>query len=156
MSKILATVAALAVTAMLAWPGAAGAAERRADGLRTNDAAMTDVSAQRYYRRGVVGRRALWRPRYGYGLRRAAWGPRYGYGLRRGYWGGYGLRRAYWGGYGVRRAIWGPGYGYGYAPYAYPAAVVVAPAYGYYPYYRPWRPWFRPFGWGFGFRRWWW
>src|SRR5262245_48527208 len=96
MSKILATIGALALAATLALPVAANAAERKADGLRDADAAgMTDVSS--FHRRwhGRYG----WRGRY-VGVRRAWWGPRFGY--YRPYWRaryGYGYyrpwRRAY-------------------------------------------------------------
>ena len=68
MSKILAGVAAFALMGVLALPGPASAAERRADGLRTQDAStMTDVSSHRRWRhrRHVVIRRA-WGPGYGY------------------------------------------------------------------------------------------
>jgi hypothetical protein len=117
---------------MLAFPGPANAAERRADGLRDNASAMTDVSAQRWrWRRGYYGRpwvrRAAWR--------RAAWGPGWGY--------GYGWRARY--------AGWGYPYAY---PYAYPyywrprpvVAVSFGPAFG-------WGP---RWGWGGWGRRWWW
>ena len=66
MTTTLATCAALAVTAVVAMPIPAGAAEKRADGVR--NAEQTDVSAQRRYRR------------YGY-----RYGPRYRYGYRYGY-----------------------------------------------------------------------
>jgi hypothetical protein len=143
MSRILAGFAAFALLVMLALPGAANAAERRADGLRDKASAMTDVSSQRW-RRGYVGRpwvrRAAWRG--------AAWGP------------GWGVRRA---------ALWGPGLGYGgygawgypYAyPYAYPATSVVVvrtvPAWG--PGWGAWGPGWGPrWGWGGGWgRRIWW
>ena len=95
MSKILAGTAALALAAMLTLPGAASAAERRADGLRSqNAAAITDVSARRYHRRHVVVRRA--------------WGPRYGY--YRPYY------RPYYSGYPYAGS---PYYSYGYSPYYY-------------------------------------
>ena len=93
MNKMLTGTAALALAAMLALPGAASAAERRADGLRGHDAAaITDVSARRYHhRRHVVIRRA--------------WGPRFGY--YRPYY------RPYYAGY----PYWGsPYYSYGYSP----------------------------------------
>jgi hypothetical protein len=85
MSKILASFAAIALLVVLALPGPATAAERRADGARPNDSAMTDVSAHRRYWRGGVYRRAYWgrpywRARYGYWRPRYAyWGPRYAY-----------------------------------------------------------------------------
>jgi hypothetical protein len=68
--KLLAACAAVAVTAMLALPGSAGATEQRADGIRNNDG--IEVSAQRRYRRYYYG------PRYYYGYRRH-WAPRYYY-----------------------------------------------------------------------------
>ena len=72
MSKILAGFAAFALLFILAMPGPATAAERKGDGLRTSDAAMTEVSARhrRWHRRHYV-RRHVWGPRYGY------WRPRY-------------------------------------------------------------------------------
>jgi hypothetical protein len=140
MSRILVSAAFL-LALILAVPGSANAAERRGDGLRTND--MTEFSAQwrvrrAYYRPGLrVRRAAVWGGYPGWRLRRAAvWGP------------GWGVRRAaYWGG------GWGPGYGaWGY-PYAYPAASVVVvrpvPVWGV-----GWGGGWGPgFGWG---RRFWW
>ena len=70
MTKILASCAALALTAVFAMPVSAGATEKRADGVR--NAEQTDVSAQRRYRR--YGHR-YYGPRYRYGYR----GYRYGY-----------------------------------------------------------------------------
>ena len=130
MSKILVSTAALALAAVLAVAAPAGAAERRADGVRSHDAMPTEFSSyhRRWHRRGFVARRAGWGPRYRWGVRRAYWGPRY---------------------------AWGPGYGYWRPRYAYAGWGYPAYGYGYgYPYY--WRP--RPFfGIGFGFgRRWWW
>jgi hypothetical protein len=96
MSKILAGVAAFALLLILAMPGPANAAERRADGLRTADATMTDVSARhrRWHRRHFV-RRHYWGPRYGY------WGPRsYAYDP---------YYRPYWG---PRAFVGGPGFGF--------------------------------------------
>jgi hypothetical protein len=128
MSKILASSAALALLIVLALPGPTSAAERRADGVRADDSAMTDVSAYRRYWRGGVYRRAYWGGRPYWRARYGAWGPRYGY---------WRPRYAYWGG----------GYPYygGYYPY-------------YRPYWRPWGWGPRPFvsvGFGFG-PRWWW
>ena len=60
MIKILATCAAVALTAAFALPAPATAAEKRADGVRNQD--QIEVSSQRRYRR------------YGY-----RYGPRYGY-----------------------------------------------------------------------------
>jgi hypothetical protein len=89
MSKMLASMAAFALVTMLALPGPADAAERRTEGLRTKDpVAQTEFSSQRrYYRRGVVVRRA-WGPRWGY---RGYWRPRYasGYPYYRPYYAGY-------------------------------------------------------------------
>jgi len=99
MSKILAGTAALALAAMLALPGAASAADRKAGGLRSQDAAaVTDVSARRWHRRHVVIRRA--------------WGPRFGfYRPWRPWYAGYPYSRP-WG--------WGSPYSaYGYSPYYY-------------------------------------
>ena len=66
MTKILATCAALAMTAAFAMPGAAVAAEKRADGVRnieqTTIEQTTDVSAQRRYRRHAY---RSYGPRYG-------------------------------------------------------------------------------------------
>jgi hypothetical protein len=86
MSRVLASIAALALTAALALPGAANAANR-ADGVRPHDARqMTDVSSQRIHRRvvhrgvvrrGVVVRRGYLGPGAGY------WGPRYAYPIYR-------------------------------------------------------------------------
>jgi Ni/Co efflux regulator RcnB len=66
MTRILATAAALAMTAAFALPTPATAAEKRADGARTNTAVeQTDVSAQRRrYRHRHVHRH--YAPRYGY------------------------------------------------------------------------------------------
>src|SRR5262245_55542009 len=128
MSKILASMPAIALAAVLALP--ANAAERRAVGLKSNDpAAQTEFSS--VYRSGY--RRYGWG---GYGVRRAWWGPRYGY---------YGWGRPWrYGYYGWRRP-WLGGYygGYGY------------PYYG--GYYRPWYRPFPVVSIGFGFGpRWWW
>jgi len=103
MSKILAGTAACALAMMLTLPGAANAAGRRADGLRTQDAAaMTDVSARRYYRhhrRHFVVRRGFWGPRFGF------YRPYY-----RRYYAGYPYYRRY--------GYWGSPYSaYGYSPY---------------------------------------
>ena len=104
MSKIVAGAAALAVTALLTLPGPAGAAEQRADGLRNHDtAASTELSSQRYWRRGYVARRT--------------WGPRFAY---RPYY------QPYYGGYPFYQP-WRPyshgglpyGYSYGSSPYYY-------------------------------------
>jgi hypothetical protein len=71
MPKLLAACAALAVTAMFALPGSAGATEQRADGIRNNDGIEVS-SRHRHYRRYHYG------PRYYYGYRRH-WAPRYYY-----------------------------------------------------------------------------
>jgi hypothetical protein len=62
MTKILATCAAVALTAAFAMPVPAGAAEKRADGVRNQD--QTEFSSQRRYRR-YYGHR-YYGPRYGY------------------------------------------------------------------------------------------
>jgi hypothetical protein len=80
MSKIFASGATLGVLLMLALPGAANAAERRADGLRSHGpAAQTEFSsADRYYANRYVVRRpfdpASWGPGFGY-----YWQPLYGF-----------------------------------------------------------------------------
>jgi hypothetical protein len=108
MSKILGMMAAFALLAMLALPGSATAAERRADGLKVGQpGAETEFSSyhRRWHRRHWVVRRA--------------WGPRFGY-YRPWY-------RPYYAGYGFYRP-WRPFYRPWYRPwYA---------GYGY-PYYRP-------------------
>jgi len=52
MRKLLATCAALAITAMAALPAPTGAAERNADGIKA--AGVTDVSAARKHKRQPV------------------------------------------------------------------------------------------------------
>jgi hypothetical protein len=66
MSKILLSLAAGTALFVLALPSSAGAAERRADGVR-NAVEHTDFSSyhRRGHRRGYVVRRA-YRPYYGY------------------------------------------------------------------------------------------
>jgi hypothetical protein len=134
MSRILASVVALAWLIVLALPGSATAADQRAGALRADDQAMTDVSSYRRY----------WGPRYGWGVGRPYWRPRYAWGYGRPYW-----RPRYAWGYG--RPYWRPRYAaWGYpAPYWRPRYAFYRP----YPYfYRPfWRP--RPvlaFSIGFG------
>jgi hypothetical protein len=103
MSRILASFAAFALLFILALPGPANAAERKADGLRTASE-MTDVSAhRRRYRHRHVVRRHLWGPPVGYwgGYRSYAYDPYY----YRPYWGS----RAYVGGPGI-------GFGVGFGP----------------------------------------
>ena len=91
MNKLLATCAAIAVTAVVMLPGAAGAADRAADGLR--NAEQIEVSSQQRYRRYHNSRRYYGRtyarpyyrsynqsyydrPAYGYGYSRGpGWGP---------------------------------------------------------------------------------
>jgi hypothetical protein len=115
MSRVLASIAALALTATLALPGAANAADRRADGLRAHDARqITDVSSRRYYhrrvvvRRGVIVRRGYWGPGAGY------WGPRYAYPIyRRPFVGPYAWGYPYY-------RPWRPWY----AAYPYPVASI--------------------------------
>lgn len=55
MNKLLATCAAIAVTAVVMLPAAAGAAERTADGLQ--NAEQIEVSSQQRYRRYHNSRR---------------------------------------------------------------------------------------------------
>jgi hypothetical protein len=117
MSKILVSTAALALAAVLTVAAPAGAAERRADGLRSQDAAQTEISSQRrYWRRGFVGRRAFWGPRYGYWGARRYWRPRYAYS---GYGYGYYPRYAY-AAYPYYYRPWRPfpvfGIGFGFGP----------------------------------------
>ena len=64
MSKLLAGVASVGLLVALSLPVPAAAAEKAA-GLRTDQAAPTDVSSRRYRRRVVVVRRAYY-PRYRY------------------------------------------------------------------------------------------
>src|SRR5262245_6406052 len=112
MSRTIPTMAALVMAAVLLALAPAGAAERRADGLRS-DAAPTEFSSyhRRWHRRGYWGRRAVW-------------GPRYRWGVRSAYWGGPGY------------AAWGPGYGYWRPRYAYAGW-----GWPYRPFWRP-RPFF--------------
>ena len=111
MSRIVANLAALALLVVLALAGSANAAERRADGMRAGDQAITDVSAyRRFYRRGYWGGwagRPYWRARY------AGWGPRFAYA-------GYPFWRP--------RYAWGYGYPYWRPRFAF-----------YRPFWRPWR-----------------
>jgi hypothetical protein len=107
MSKILVSTAALAFAAVLTAAAPAGAAEQRADGVRSHDATSTEISTQRrrWHRRHVVVRRA-WGPRYGY------WGPRYAYGPGYGYWGpsyAYAGYPYYW----RPRPVFSIGFGFG-------------------------------------------
>jgi len=76
MSKMLATCAAIAVTAMFALPAPAGAAEKSAPAAKQAGAnELTDISAaRRHYRRYGYVRHHYYRPyRYGY------YRPYYGY-----------------------------------------------------------------------------
>jgi hypothetical protein len=79
MTGMLAALAAIGAMALVATP--AGAAERRADGVRNVD--QIEVSAQRRYYRGYRGRPYV-RPRYYYGrpnyYRRPYYEPYYAYG----------------------------------------------------------------------------
>ena len=114
MSKILATVAAFALTSILALPGAANATARKADGVRTADSVTTtDVSARRrHFRHGYMVRRHAWGPRWrhAWGPRwRHAWGPRYGYWGPR--YGAYAYDPFYRPAWGPRAFIGGPGIG---------------------------------------------
>jgi hypothetical protein len=103
MSKLYTALAASALLFVLAAPGPAGAAERRADGVRTLD--QLEFSAQRRhygYRRHHV-RRYYGGPRY--------YGPRYRYGYYGNPYYGYGPR--YYGGPGISLGFgFGPRYGY--------------------------------------------
>ena len=86
MPKVPGTIAAFALTAMLALPGSANAAERRADGIRAKDAtAMTDVSARGYYQTYVGN----------WGGYRGHWGPRRAWGYRA-FWRRYAWSHPYW------------------------------------------------------------
>ncbi len=87
MNRFLATCAAIAVTAFVMSPGAAGAAERDAGGLRNSE--HIEVSSVRYrrygasrryyghsYARPYYGRSYYARPGYGYAYSRGpSWGP---------------------------------------------------------------------------------
>ena len=110
MSKIFASGATLGVLLMLALPGAANAAERRADGLRSHGpAAQTEFSSvRRWCWHHYCGRRfGAWR----------AWGPRY----------------RWWPGSGY---FWRPRFAY--YPYWYPRYSYSAYFYPYWrPWYRP-------------------
>jgi hypothetical protein len=63
MSKLLATCAAIAVTAMIALPAPAGAVEKSAPGVKQTE--LTDISAARRYHRRYV--RHYSRPYYSRG-----------------------------------------------------------------------------------------
>ena len=86
MYKLLAGCAAVAVTALVMLPASAGAAERRADGMRTSN--QIEVSSVRRYRRygyapRYYARRAYAQPYYAQSYYdRPAYG--YGYGYERG------------------------------------------------------------------------
>jgi len=62
MSKMLATCAAIAVTALIALPAPAGAVEKSAPGVKQTE--LTDISAARRYHRRYV--RHYYKPHYGY------------------------------------------------------------------------------------------
>ncbi len=68
MSRILATCAAVAVTALIALPGSASATERRADGIQTQQALAGGLEfsdqRRRYRNRYYTGRRYYRGPRY--------------------------------------------------------------------------------------------
>ena len=87
MYKILATCAAVAVTALIALPGPVSAAERRADGIQNSD--QLEVSSQRRYRRHASPRRYHGQRSYG----RSYYAPQYGYAPRSNY--GYAPRPYY-------------------------------------------------------------
>jgi len=117
MSKILGTMAAFAVVATLALPGSATATERRADGVKANQAvAETEFSSvHRRWHRGYVVGRPFWGPRYRY------WGPRYvRYPYYRPYYrpwvAGYPYYRPYYAGYGYPYFRPGISIGFGFGP----------------------------------------
>ena len=85
MAKTLLALAAGASLLVLALPGPAGAAERRADGIRSNAGPTEFSSYHRRWHRGYVVRRA-YRPYYGYG---------YGYPYAYGYGYPYYYRRPF-------------------------------------------------------------
>ena len=118
MSKIHAAIAAFLLATVLALSGSAQAADRRADGLRSPDSAMTEFSSQRRF----YGR-PYWRGRYGYWGARPYWRARYwGYRpyWRARYWGGYPYAAAWPGYYPYYRPYWRPrpffGIGFGWGP----------------------------------------
>jgi hypothetical protein len=86
MTKTLLALAAGASLLVLALPGPAGAAERRADGIRSNAEATEFSSVYRRYHRRYVVRRA-YRPYYG--------GYGYGYPYAYGYGSPYYYRRPF-------------------------------------------------------------
>lgn len=101
MSKILATCAAVAVTAVMALPAPAGATERRADGIQSQQqAGGLEFSDQRrrYYRSRYYSRRYYGGPRYysGYSAPYYAYAPRPYY-----------------------RPYYGPGVGVGIGPFGF-------------------------------------
>jgi hypothetical protein len=65
MNKMLVTCAAIAVTALIALPAPAGAAEKSAPGVKQTE--LTDISAARRMHRRYV--RHYYRPHYGYSRR---------------------------------------------------------------------------------------
>ena len=97
MSRMLAGIAALALMGAAALPVSANAAEPQSG---ITKAQVTDVSAQRHWRR------------YGYGPRYRYWGPRYGY-----Y--GYPYRPYRYGYYGGYPYGYGPGIGVGIGPFGF-------------------------------------
>jgi hypothetical protein len=126
---------ALVATALMIGGSAVGTAnaapakQERVAPAKATAAPMTDVSAQRWHRRGYYGGPRFYGPRVGYYGARYAYGPRFGYArpyyrpaYRSVYYGGY---RPYYGGYGYgyRPAYYRPayygGYGYPYGGYGY-------------------------------------
>jgi len=101
MSKMLATCAAIAVTALIALPAPAGAVEKSAPGV-TKQTELTDISAaRRVYHRHYFRRH--YRPYYGYRYR-----PYYGY--RPGHYATYSAYAYY-----PQYRPYGPfGFGFGY------------------------------------------
>ena len=102
MTRILATCAAVALTAAFALPTQVGATEKRADGVRTVTE-QTDVSAQRRYHRRYVHR--YYGPRYGYYRARPYYydAPYYAYAPR----------------YRYHRPYYGPSVGVGVGPFGF-------------------------------------
>lgn len=106
MTRLLATSAAVAITAMLALPAPADAAERRAAGIEHTQS--TDISAARKHRR--------YHRHYSHRYH----GPRYYSGYRAPYYGGYGAYgydpyyRPYYSRPGVAVGVGPFGFGFGF------------------------------------------
>ena len=97
MSKLLATCAAIAVTAMIALPAPASAAEKGAAAAKQTE--LTDISAARRHHRGYS--RRAYRPYYGH----RHYGHRY-------YRGGYAYDPYY-------RPYYRPGFSVGVGPFGF-------------------------------------